>query len=196
MLNVWNQRTDVDFFAFSSWKFIKSTSALNNCDDSFKRIFGYLRVPNKPSRDILQQAKGIILIESTQIRWFLRWSSGGSWSGRAEAQRRPRVSKLRAKGLSDYHSSETIVEAARQGASGLNKRATLTTCLPKKGELKSSSLLFLSLSFSLSLWDIKIPMYISLILKVLDIVFFLPGAKHIMGHFMECFEGAKAFLIP
>ncbi len=30
--------------------------------------------------------------------------------------------KLRAKGLSDYHSSETIVETPRQGASGLNNK--------------------------------------------------------------------------
>ncbi len=37
------------------------------------------------------------------------------WSGGAEAQRRPRVSKLRAKGLSDYHSNEIVVEAARGG---------------------------------------------------------------------------------
>jgi hypothetical protein len=43
------------------------------------------------------------------------------WSGRAEALCRPRVSKLRAKLLSDYHSNETVVEAARWGASGLNK---------------------------------------------------------------------------
>ncbi len=61
--------------------------------------------------------------------------------GRAEAQRRPRVSKLRAKGLSDYHSSEKVVEAVRRGASGPDKRATLTTYVLKKGELKSSSLL-------------------------------------------------------
>jgi hypothetical protein len=54
---------------------------------------------------------------------------------------KPRVSKLRAKGLSDYYSSETVVEASRRGASGLNKRATLMACLLKKGELKSSSLL-------------------------------------------------------
>jgi hypothetical protein len=53
------------------------------------------------------------------------------WSGRAEAQQRPRVSKLRAKGLSDYHSSEPVVEAARQGASGPNKKATLKRYLPK-----------------------------------------------------------------
>ncbi len=31
---------------------------------------------------------------------------------------RPRVSKLRAKGLYDYHSSETVVEAARRGPVG------------------------------------------------------------------------------
>jgi hypothetical protein len=36
---------------------------------------------------------------------------------------------------------ETVVKAARQGASGPNKRTTLTTYLLKKGELKSSSLL-------------------------------------------------------
>jgi hypothetical protein len=39
----------------------------------------------------------------------------------------------RAKGLSNYHSSETVVEAARWGASGSNKRATLMTYLLKKG---------------------------------------------------------------
>ncbi len=36
---------------------------------------------------------------------------------------------------------EKIVEAARWGASRSNKRATLMTCLLKKGELKSISLL-------------------------------------------------------
>jgi hypothetical protein len=46
-----------------------------------------------------------------------------------------------AKGLSDYHSSDTVIEAARREASRLNKRATLTTYLLKKGELKCSSLL-------------------------------------------------------
>jgi hypothetical protein len=70
---------------------------------------------------------------------MIRWGRGG-WSGRADAHRRPRVSKLRDKGLSDYHANETVVEAARQGASGPNKRDTLTTYLLKKGEVKSSSL--------------------------------------------------------
>ncbi len=105
------------------------------------RVLGNLRVPTKRSKDILQQAKGITLIKSTQIRWFSRWSGGGGWSCRAEVHQRPRVSKLRAKGLSDYHSSEILLKAARQGASGPNKRATLTTYLLKKVELKSSSLL-------------------------------------------------------
>jgi hypothetical protein len=53
---------------------------------------------------------------------------GGDWSGRAIAQRMPRVSKLRLKGLSDYHSNEAAVKAARRGASGLNKKILYTTC--------------------------------------------------------------------
>ncbi len=60
------------------------------------------------------------MIESTQIRWFSRSSGEGGWSGRAAAQLRPRVSKLRAKGLSDYHSNEIAAEAARREARGLS----------------------------------------------------------------------------
>jgi hypothetical protein len=40
-------------------------------------------------------------------------------------QRRPRVSKLRLKGLSAFHSNEKAVKEARQGISVPNKRATL-----------------------------------------------------------------------
>jgi hypothetical protein len=36
------------------------------------RVVGNLWVPTKRSKDILQQAKGITLIESTQVRWFSR----------------------------------------------------------------------------------------------------------------------------
>ncbi len=79
-------------------------------------------VPTMRSRDILFKAKGIILTMSTQIRWFLRWSGGGGWTGIALAQRRPRVSKLWFKGLSDYYSSEIAVEAARQETSGPKKK--------------------------------------------------------------------------
>jgi hypothetical protein len=42
--------------------------------------YGYLL---GSSRDNSHQAKGTIGIESTQIRWFLQWSSGGGWYGRA-----------------------------------------------------------------------------------------------------------------
>jgi hypothetical protein len=43
------------------------------------------------------------------------WEAG---PGRAEAQWRPRVSELRAKGLFDYHSHEIAAEAARREARG------------------------------------------------------------------------------
>jgi hypothetical protein len=62
--------------------------------------------------------RGITLIESTRITWFSRWSGRGGWSSRAVAQWRPRVSKLRLKGPSYYHSNEIAVEAAWWGARG------------------------------------------------------------------------------
>jgi hypothetical protein len=55
------------------------------------------------------------------VEYFKVKNHGGGWFGRAEAQWRPRVSKLRAKGLSDYQSTDTVVEAARLGASEQNK---------------------------------------------------------------------------
>jgi hypothetical protein len=61
------------------------------------------------------------LVESTQIRWFLRQSGGGGCSGRVIAEQKPKVSKLGLKGLSDYHSNETTVEPTRRVASGLIK---------------------------------------------------------------------------
>ncbi len=94
----------------------------HNCNDSVTWVVGNY---------------GFILVESTQIRWFLKWSGREGWSGRAITQRRPRVSKLGLKGLSDYHSNETAVEAARRGANGPNKRATLTTCFTQKRELEN-----------------------------------------------------------
>jgi hypothetical protein len=83
--------------------------------------------------------RGIIFIESSQIRWFSRWSSGGGWSGRAIAQRRPRVSKLWWKGLSDYQCNEIAVKAARWEASRSNKKATIMEYLFKKREPDNSS---------------------------------------------------------
>jgi hypothetical protein len=43
--------------------------------------------------------RGIILVKSTQIRWFSRWSGGEGWSSRAVAQRAEAKSlKTRVKG--------------------------------------------------------------------------------------------------
>jgi hypothetical protein len=64
---------------------------------------------------------------------------GGGWSNKAIVQRRPRVSKLGLKRLSDYCFSEIGVEAARREASRPNKRATLTECFLKEKELDNSS---------------------------------------------------------
>jgi hypothetical protein len=52
---------------------------------------------------------------------------------RWKAQRRPSVSKLRAKGLSDFQSSEAVVEAARWRSSGPWKKVTFMTYLLKEG---------------------------------------------------------------
>jgi hypothetical protein len=43
---------------------------------------------------------------------------GGGWFGKAIAQRRPRVSKLGLKGLSNYHSNEIAVEVGRTKRAG------------------------------------------------------------------------------
>ncbi len=72
------------------------------------------------------------MVESTQIRLFSRRSGGGGWFSRAIAQRRPRVSKLGLKGLSDYHSNDTAVEAARWGPVVRIKRATVMKYLLKR----------------------------------------------------------------
>jgi hypothetical protein len=57
------------------------TSQIPYCNDSVTRIAREIRVPTKHSRDILHQAKGIILVESSQIRWWSRWLGRGGWSG-------------------------------------------------------------------------------------------------------------------
>jgi hypothetical protein len=55
----------------------------------------------------------------------LKMIRGGGWSGRAVTQQRPRVSKLGIKGLSDYHSNEIAVKAARQEANEPNEKGYL-----------------------------------------------------------------------
>jgi hypothetical protein len=87
--------------------------------------------------------RGIILVESTQIRWFSRCSGRGGWSVKAVAERRPRVSKLGLKGLSDYYSNEKAVEAARRKASGPNKKGyTLQNQFPLLGSRRERHDLF------------------------------------------------------
>jgi hypothetical protein len=111
----------------------------DNCNDGVMRVAGRLWVPTMQLKDILKQAKGGSLVESTQIRWFSRWSGGVGWSGRAVAQQMPRVSKLGLSGLSDYYSNEIEVKAARRGARGPKKGATPTEYLLKERELDNSS---------------------------------------------------------
>ncbi len=112
----------------------------HNCNDSVTRVVRNLRVPTKRSRYILQQAKGITLIESTQIRWFSRWSGGGGWSGRAKLCESESAKSLKTKGQGTFRLplKWTTAEADRLGATGPNKRATLTTYLLKERDLKAA----------------------------------------------------------
>ncbi len=77
------------------------------------------------------------MVESTQIRWSSRQSGEGGWSSRPVSQRRPRVSKLGLKGLTDYHSNETAVEAARWGPVGRIK-GLLSLHYSKKDSYKTA----------------------------------------------------------
>jgi hypothetical protein len=84
--------------------------------DSVMRVAMILWVPLCAQGTFCFEPRGIIFVESTQIRWFSKRSGKGGWSGRAVAQLRPRVSKLWLKRLSNYHSNEIAVEVARREA--------------------------------------------------------------------------------
>ncbi len=71
------------------------------------------------------------MIEFTQIRKVLKTIRQGRLVWKAIAQQRPSL-KTRVKGTVDYHSNEIAHEAAIQGASGLNKEATLVKHLLKR----------------------------------------------------------------
>ncbi len=96
--------------------------------------------------------RGITLIESTQIRWFSRWSGGGGWSGRAIAQQRSIVSKLGLKGLSEYHSNKIAATLTGNLLKG-RARPNLTK-LGKKAatQIYSSPLIRKSYSLFLGWW--------------------------------------------
>ncbi len=112
------------------------SSSIITCNESSREITGsYNALTGHPA----SSQRGIILVKSTQIRWFTRRPGEGGWSGRAIAQQRPRVSKLGLKGLSDYHSNDMAVEAARREASGPNKKGYSHETSTQKRELDNSS---------------------------------------------------------
>jgi hypothetical protein len=81
------------------------------------RVVKNLRVSTWRSRDISLQAKGIIGIESTQIRWFSQWSVGGGWSGRAVLSGAKSL-KTKGQGTVRLPPQWATTEAARQGPEG------------------------------------------------------------------------------
>ncbi len=104
------------------------------------RVVRNLQDLTKSSRDIVQQAKGITLIRSTQISWFSRWSGGahgGGWSSRAKL-RGGQESQTKGQGTVQLPPQWATAEAARRGARRPNKRTTLTTDYQKKTELKAA----------------------------------------------------------
>jgi hypothetical protein len=103
------------------------------------RVVGNLRVPTKRSRDILQQAKGITLIESTQIR-----RSDGSRDDQAgeagpveQSSAEAKSLKLRAKGLPGCHPSGQQPRQPDRGPEGQIKNYSHGNLL-KKAELKAA----------------------------------------------------------
>jgi hypothetical protein len=109
----------------------------NNCNDSDTRVVGNLRDPTKLSRDILLQVKGITWIESTQIRWLLRWSGGWGWSSRAKLSG-GQESQIKGQGTVRLPTQGATTEAARQGARGQNKELLSWYLVKKKTELKAA----------------------------------------------------------
>jgi hypothetical protein len=83
--------------------------------DSVMRAAEIFWVPTMRSREILLQAMGDHLDRVHSDQMVLEMIRRGGWSGSAVAQQRPIVSKLGLKGLSNSHSNEIAVEAARGG---------------------------------------------------------------------------------
>jgi hypothetical protein len=101
------------------------------------RVVGNLRVPTGQSNDILLQAKGITGIESTQIRWFSRWSGGGEASPVEHSSAEAKSLKLEAKGLSGCHPSEQQLRQPDGKARGRIKDFSHNN-LQKNTELKAA----------------------------------------------------------
>ncbi len=99
--------------------------------NSITRVVRILWVPTKRSRDILHQAKGITLIESTQIRWFSRWAGGGGWPSRAKLSG-GQESQTKGQGTVWLPLKWAIAEAARQGPEGQIKDYSYDILLTEK----------------------------------------------------------------
>ncbi len=98
------------------------------------RVVRNLRVPTGHSRDISHQAKGIIGIESTQIRWFSQLS-GGEAGPVEQSSAEAKSLKLRAKGLSGCHPSGQQPRQPDRGPEGQIKNYSHDILL-KETELK------------------------------------------------------------
>ncbi len=94
------------------------------------RVVGNLRVPTGHSRDISHQAKGIIGIESTQIRWFYN-DQAGEAGPVEQCSAKAKNLKLRAKGLSGCHPSGQQPRQPNRGPVGQIKNYSHNN-LPKK----------------------------------------------------------------
>jgi hypothetical protein len=101
------------------------------------RLAGNFWVPTKHSRDILQQAKGITLIESTQIRWFSD-DQAEEASSVEQSSAEAKSLKLKAKGLPGCHSSEQQPWQPDGGPEGQIK-GLLSWHITKEKRAKSSS---------------------------------------------------------
>jgi hypothetical protein len=101
-----NQRTPQQLCCSIPNTPLQYQSSSQNCNDSVTSVAGRLRFLQHVLKGYSASSQGgIVFVESTQIRWFSRHSGWGGWSGRAIAQRSPRILKLGLKGLSDYRSN-------------------------------------------------------------------------------------------
>ncbi len=80
----------------------------------------------------LQSAQRTSCIKPRGSPWLSLLRSDGSWDDKA-GEADPVELKL-----TDYYSSETVVEAARQEVSGPNKRTTFMICLLKRESWKAA----------------------------------------------------------
>ncbi len=106
-----------------------------NCNDSITRVVGILQVPTGHLKDILLQAKRITGIESTQIRWFSRWS-GGEAGPVEHSSAEAKSLKTKGQGAVRLPPQWATTEATRRGARGPNKELLSQQFTKRKQSLK------------------------------------------------------------